>query len=152
MLPWIDPRFVVLDLHTESGLQGQLVRLRVNFSAATVVAGRVVFPDPRAWLEVRTTVLGLVQPLVLGAALAAAWPGPALLRLRRVLVALLLGLLLLLVDLPVTLDTMLCDYVFHGAEAQSLPARWNNLLTGGGRLGLGAVIAALAVAWQGRRR
>ncbi len=146
VLQLVDHRFTVLFLGTDLSHQDTVVRLRVNFAGPTVVGSQVVFPHPRGWLDVSTPVGSLLQPILIGCALAGAWPGALRQRVLRVAGAAALGVAFLVVDIPITLNTLVRDYVFHGAERFSAPSLWDAFLSAGGRLALGAVFAVLACA------
>lgn len=148
LLGWIDDRFAILYLGLDHTSQDTVIRLRVNLMHWIVLGTRVVEPEPQGWLEVTTTLGAMLQPLVIALGLTAAWPGNALTRCWRVVRAALLGLLFMLVDIPLTLHAYVWDMLVEHYDPQRLSALMvvHRFLHGGGRLGVGVLLAVLAVA------
>ena len=148
MLDWIDDRFGILFLGVEHNWQDTVVRLRVNILQLFVMGGQVIGESPTGWLEVTTTTGAMLQPLVIGPAIAFAMPGAIRTRLLAFALSALLAFGFLLVDLPVTLHAYVWDMFIDNLD----PGRfsplmiWHEFLHAGGRLGV-AVILGLA-GWQ----
>lgn len=152
MLGWIDDRFGILFLGVEHNWQDTVVRLRVNLLQRFVMGGEVIGESPTGWLEVTTTTGAMLQPLVIGPAIAFALPGALRVRVLAFALAALLAFGFLLIDLPLTLHAyvwdMFVDYLDPGRFSPLMA--WHEFLHAGGRLGV-AVILGLA-AWRLARK
>ena len=153
---WLDDRFVVLALGIDHNQQDTVIRLRVNATAMIVIGGQFAIPEPGEWLEVTTTVGAMLQPLVIAAGLAGAAPGRATTRLVRGALAIALGMVFLLIDLPVTLHAYVWDmYRDYYDPARFSPLLiWHEFMHAGGRLGVGVLIgisAAVFGSWLAER-
>jgi hypothetical protein len=114
--------------------------------------GRAIVPDGSQMMVVGTTLGTVLQPLVVALVLVLAWPaGLREMALRLTIASALLGVVLL-VDTPFSLAAWLWDAQLKAYE----PARasplvwWNVFLNGGGRLALGLIAGALAIAFAQR--
>ncbi len=147
LLGWIDDRFGILFLGVEHNWQDTVVRLRVNILRLFVMGGQVIGESPTGWLEVTTTTGAMLQPLVIGPAIAFALPGALRARTLAFALAALLAFGFLLIDLPLTLHAYVWDmFVDHLDPDRFSPLMaWHEFLHAGGRLGV-AVILGLA-AW-----
>ena len=151
-LGWIDDRFGILFLGVEHNWQDTVVRLRVNILRLFVMGGEVIGESPTGWLEVTTTTGAMLQPLVIGPAIAFALPGALRARVLAFALAALLAFGFLLIDLPVTLHAYVWDmFVDHLDPDRFSPLMaWHEFLHAGGRLGV-AVILGLA-GWRLARK
>ncbi len=145
VLGWIDERFGILFLGVEHNWQDTVVRLRVNILQFFVMGGKVIGESPKGWLEVTTTTGAMLQPLVIGPAIAFALPGTLRIRTLSFALAALLAFGFLLIDLPLTLHAYVWDmFVDHLDPDRFSPLMvWHEFLHAGGRLGV-AVILGLA--------
>jgi len=145
VLDRIDDRFGILFLGVEQHMQDTVVRLRVNLVRVFVMGGQVISESPRGWLEVTTTTGAMLQPLVIAPALAIALPGGLFARLAAFALAVLLALLFLLLDLPLTLHAYVWDILVDNLEPDRFSPLmiWHEFLHGGGRLGI-ALLLGLA--------
>ena len=152
VLGWLDDRFGILFLGVEHNWQDTIVRLRVNILQLFVMGGQVIEATPKGWLEVTTTTGAMLQPLVIGPAIAFALPGAIRTRIAAFALAALLAFGFLLVDLPVTLHAYVWDmFVDHLEPDRFSPLMvWHEFLHAGGRLGV-AVILAIA-GWRMARK
>ncbi len=146
LLGWIDDRFGILFLGVEHNWQDTVVRLRMNFTTLVVLGGEVIAPHPKGWIEATTPVGGLLQPVVIAAGLAAAWPGPFATRLIRLGIALALGLLFLIVSVPLTLHAVIWDMLTYQLPSDDFSPllAWHRFMQSGGKLGMGVLMAVLA--------
>jgi len=147
LIAWLDDRFAILALSIDHTTQDTVVRLRVNLTRIVVVGGIPTRPDPKGWLEVTTTTGAMLQPLVIGCALAVGWPARSLLRITRLLLAFALGLGFLILDVPVTLHAYVWDmFVYHYDPHGFSPLlAWHEALNAGGRLGMGLLYGVIAI-------
>ncbi len=154
LLGWIDDRFGILFLGLDHTGQDTVIRLRTNLVRMLVVGLQVVEPHPKGWLEVTTTVGAMLQPLTIGLGLAGAWPGSAGIRLLRLLLVAMLGVAFMLIDLPLTLHAYTWDmFLDHYDPDHVSPLMLvHRFLHGGGRLGVGVLLAALVIQGVPRRR
>ncbi|MBU1223619.1 MAG: hypothetical protein KKA22_16420 [Gammaproteobacteria bacterium] len=152
MLGWIDDRFGILFLGVEHNWQDTVVRLRVNILQLFVMGGQVIGESPTGWLEVTTTTGAMLQPLVIGPAIAFALPGAVRTRILAFALATLLAFGFLLIDLPLTLHAYVWDmFVDYLDPDRFSPLMvWHEFLHAGGRLGV-AVILGLA-GWRLARK
>ena len=152
LLGWIDDRFGILFLGVEHNWQDTVVRLRVNILRVFVMGGEVIEAHPKGWLEVTITTGAMLQPMVIGPAIAFALPGAKHTRVLAFALAALLAFGFLLIDLPVTLHAyvwdMFVDYL--DPDRFSPLMAWHEFLHAGGRLGV-AVILGLA-GWRLARK
>lgn len=156
LILWLDDRFVILALGIDHNIQDTVVRLRVNATAIIVIGGQLAMPKPGEWLEVTTTVGAMLQPLVIAAGLAGAWPGRIAIRIIRVALALVLGMVFLLIDLPLTLHAYVWDMYrdYYDPQRISPLLIWHELMHAGGRLGMGVlmgIFAAIFGSWFEQR-
>lgn len=144
---WLDDRFAILFLGIDHTTQDTVIRLRVNLLRMLVVGTQVVQPHPKGWLEVTTTVGAMLQPLAIGLGLALAWPARISRRLGRAALASAGGLLFMLIDIPLTLHAYVWDMFLAAYD----PGHFSPLMTvhrflhGGGRLGIGVALGAMAI-------
>ncbi|MBN8781344.1 hypothetical protein [Thiobacillus sp.] len=152
VLGWIDDRFGILFLGVEHNWQDTVVRLRVNILQLFVMGGKVIGESPAGWLEVTTTTGAMLQPLVIGPAIAFALPGALHTRIAAFALAALLAFGFLLVDLPVTLHAYVWDMFIDNLDPDRFSPLmvWHEFLHAGGRLGV-AVILGLA-GWRLARK
>lgn len=152
LLGWIDDRFGILFLGVEHNWQDTVVRLRVNILRLFVMGGEVIEAHPKGWLEVTTTTGAMLQPLVIGPAIAFALPGAIRTRVLAFALAALLAFSFLLIDLPMTLHAYVWDiFIDHLDPDRFSPLMvWHEFLHAGGRLGV-AVILGLA-GWRMARK
>lgn len=142
LLGWIDDRFGILFLGVEHNWQDTVVRLRVNILRLFVMGGEVIEANPKGWLEVTTTTGAMLQPLVIGPAIAFALPGAMQSRILAFALAALLAFGFLLIDLPVTLHAYVWDmFVDHLDPNRFSPLMaWHEFLHAGGRLGVAVIL------------
>lgn len=158
ILIWIDDRFAILYFGLDHTTQDTVIRLRVNLIRMIVVGSHVTEPHPKGWLEVTTTAGAMLQPLTIALGLVAAWPGRAADLLRRLALAATLGLLFMVVDIPLTLHAYTWDMFLERFDPDHLSPLMlvHRFLHGGGRLGVGVMIAVLAIHgvayWHNKRR
>lgn len=151
LLIWIDDRFTILFFGLDHTTQDTVIRLRVNLIRMIVVGSHVTEPHPKGWLEVTTTVGAMLQPLTIALGLVAAWPGKATTILLRLAIAALLGLLFLAIDIPLTLHAYTWDMFLERFDPEHISPLMliHRFLHGGGRLGVGVLLAVAATygAW-----
>jgi hypothetical protein len=143
----IDDRFDILFLGLDHTAQDTVIRLRTNLTKLLVVGTHVVYPHPKGWLEVTTTVGAMLQPLTIGLALVGAWPAKARTRLLRLLLVAVLGLAFMLLDIPLTLHAYTWDMFIERYDPGHVSPLMlaHRFLHGGGRLAVGLILAALAI-------
>lgn len=148
LLTWLDDRFGVVSLEVERNAQDTVVRMRAKLTTLLVLGGQVIPPHPKGWIEASTPVGDLLQPLVIATGFALAWPGMLPARLFRLGIAIALGLLFLVIDIPITLHAVVWDMlVFQLRINEFSPLlTWWQFTQAGGRLGIGLVMGV--VAWQ----
>lgn len=146
LLGWMDDRFGILFLGVEHNWQDTVIRLRVSLTTLLVMGEQVITPHPKGWMVVTTPIGDLLQPLVIAVGLAAAWPGNLTTRLLRLGIALTLGLLFLIVNVPLTLYAVIWDMLTYqlGSDGFSPLLAWYQFMQSGGRLGVGVLLALLA--------
>ncbi|GAB4556533.1 MAG: hypothetical protein IV105_01725 [Rhizobacter sp.] len=155
MLPLLSPALAWVADDFEI-VRFELVEERKNVSVGAVavldrslfLGGQAIVPDGSQVMMVGATVGTVLQPLLVALVLVLAWP--ARLRemaLRIAFASVLLGLVLL-IDTPLSLAAWLWDAQIKLYEpGRSSPlVWWNTFLNGGGRLALGLIAAALAIA------
>lgn len=142
VLGWIDDRFGILFLGVEHNWQDTVVRLRVNILQLFVMGGKVIETHPKGWLEVTTTTGAMLQPLVIGPAIAFALPGALHTRIAAFALAALLAFGFLLVDLPVTLHAYVWDMFIDNLDPDRFSPLmvWHEFLHAGGRLGVAVIL------------
>lgn len=156
LILWLDDRFAILALGIDRIHQDTVVRLRVDATAIIVIGGQLAMPRPGEWIEVTTTVGAMLQPLVIAVGLAGAWPGRNATRIIRVTLALVLGIVFLLIDLPITLHAYVWDMYrdSYDPELFSPLLIWHEFMHAGGRLGIGVlmgIFAAIFGSWIEQR-
>ncbi|MBC7956150.1 MAG: hypothetical protein H7Y33_09810 [Cytophagales bacterium] len=110
--------------------------------------GRAIVPDGSQVMVVGTTLGTVLQPLVVALVLVLAWPARWGEMALRLAIASALLAVVLLADTPFSLAAWLWDAQLKAYE----PGRasplvwWNVFLNGGGRLALGLIAGALAIA------
>ena len=146
LLGWLDDRFGILFLGVEQNGQDTVIRLRVSLTTLLVMGGQFVPPTPQGLMWITTPIGDLLQPLVIAAGLAATWPGNLTTRLLRLGIALTLGLLFLVVNVPLTLYAVIWDMLTYqfGSDDFSPLLAWYQFMQSGGRLGVGVLLALLA--------
>lgn len=147
---------MILALGIDHNHQDTVIRLRVNSMAMIVIGGQFAIPEPGEWLEATTTVGAMLQPLMIAVGLAGAAPGRATIRLIRGALAIALGMVFLLVDLPVTLHAYVWDMYrdYYDPARFSALLIWHEFMHAGGRLGVGVLIgisAAVFGSWLAER-
>lgn len=153
IIVWLDDRFSILFLGIDHTAQDTVIRLRVNLVRMVVVGSHVTEPHPKGWLEVTTTVGAMLQPLTIGLGLALAWPGNAAVRLYRAGAVLFLAVFFMLVDIPLTLHAYVWDMFLESFDPDHFSPLMaaHRFLHGGGRLGVGVMIAVAATVVVARR-
>jgi len=112
------------------------------------LGGRAIVPDGTQVMVVSTTVGTVLQPLLVALVWVLAWPARWAEMAWRLLIASLLLAIVMLGDTPLSLAAWLWDAQIRSYE----PGRaspliwWNVFLNGGGRLAMGLIAAALAIA------
>lgn len=151
VLTWLDDRFGVVSLDVERNAQDTVVRMRAKLTTLLVLGGQVIPPNPKGWIEASTPVGDLLQPLVIATGFALAWPGRLSARLCRLGIAIGLGLLFLVIDIPLTLHAVVWDLIVFqlGVKDFSPLLTWWQFTQAGGRLGIGLVMGVAA--WQVER-
>lgn len=146
VLIWIDDRFAILYFGLDHTGQDTVIRLRVNLVRMIVVGSHVTEPHPKGWLEVTTTVGAMLQPLTIALGLVAAWPAKAATILLRLAFAVTLGLLFMAIDIPLTLHAYTWDMFLDRFDPEHISPLMliHRFLHGGGRLGVGILLAASA--------
>lgn len=146
LLGWMDDRFGILFLGVEHNWQDTIIRLHVSLTQFLVIGGQAFSPTPKGLMWVTTPIGDLLQPLVIATGLAAAWPGNLSTRLLRLGIALTLGLLCLMVNVPLTLYAVIWDMLTYqlGSDGFSPLLAWYQFMQSGGRLGVGVLLALLA--------
>lgn len=144
---WLDDRFGILYFGLDNTAQDTVIRLKVNLVRMVVVGTHVTEPHPKGWVEVTTTMGAMLQPLTIALGLVAAWPGRPAIILLRLFLTLIAGVLFMLIDIPLTLHAYVWDMFLQGFD----PGHFSPLMAihrflhGGGRLGVGVVLALLVV-------
>ena len=112
------------------------------------LGGQAIVPDGQQVVVASTTVGTVMQPLLVLAVLVLAWPARLLEFTVRLGLAATAGVVVLLLDTPFSLAAWLWDAQLKMYEpgTSSPLIWWNVFLNGGGRLALGLVAAALAIA------
>ncbi len=155
MLPVLSPAlgFVAGDFKI---VRFELVEERKNVSVGALavlerslfLGGRAIVPDGTQVMMVGTTVGTVLQPLLVALVLVLAWPARwSEMALRLVISSVLLAVVLL-ADTPFSLAAWLWDaqIKLHEPGRASPLVWWNVFLNGGGRLALGLIAGALAIA------
>ncbi len=155
MLPVLSPAlaFVADDFKI---VRFDLVDERKNASVAALavlqravfLGGQAIVPDGTQVMMVGTTVGTVLQPLLVALVLVLAWPARLSEMALRLAIATPLLALVLLVDTPLSLAAWLWDAQIkaHEPGRSSALVWWNVFLNGGGRLALGLIGGALAIA------
>lgn len=148
-LRWVADDFEILRMAfvTERGSLNLAVMARLDH--VLVLGGRVIVPDAtQSFIVASTTVGTLLLPPIAAFALALAWPARPLEMLVRLLLVGVLSLGVLLLDTPFSLAAWLWHTQLRQYEPERFSAliSWNLFLNGGGRIALGLVAGALAVA------
>lgn len=131
----------------------QVVRVRVALRPVLVMAGKVIYPDPRGTANASTLMTHALQGPLLALLAALAWPARRRSEIGwRLLFLALLVSLLVLFDLPAVLAAELWETLLeHLAPNTFSPlVIWKAFLQGGGRHALGIAIGAASVALAAR--
>lgn len=136
-------RFELTEERANTAIGALAVQERTLF-----LGGQAIVPDGQQVVVASTTVGTVMQPLLVLAVLVLAWPARPLEFALRLALAAAAGLVVLLLDTPFSLAAWLWDAQLKMYEpGRSSPlVWWNVFLNGGGRLALGLVAAALAIA------
>jgi hypothetical protein len=136
----LQPDYRLLDLDLQQGGQEAVVRLRLTLARPLVLAGRVVMPDPRGWLEVRAPLNQFLQVSVAGLTGVLCGVG---LDPRRIGCMALICAVMLPLDLYVSLAALVSVQV-HAQPAGALDwaAGWTAAQQAAGR-----PVLALLLAW-----
>lgn len=155
LLPVLAPalKFVADDFKI---VRFELVEERKNVSIgalavlkrALFLGGRAIVPDGTQVMMVGTTVGTVLQPLLVALVLVLAWPARWSEMALRLAIASVLLAVVLLADTPFSLAAWLWDaqIKLHEPGRASPLVWWNVFLNGGGRLALGLIAGALAIA------
>lgn len=136
-------RFELMQERANTAIGALAVQERTLF-----LGGQAIVPDGQQVVVASTTVGTVMQPLLVLAVLVLAWPARPLEFALRVGLAAAAGVAVLLLDTPFSLAAWLWDAqlkMYEPGRASPL-LWWNVFLNGGGRLALGLVAAALAIA------
>lgn len=147
-LSWVADDFRILRLEFMQERGNTSIGALAVLEHTLVLGGRAIVPDGVSPLVVVTTVGTVVQPVLVALALALAWPARwREMALRLVLVGALLAVVML-VDTPLSLAAWLwyAQLQAHEPGRASPLVWWNIFLNGGGRLALGLIAGALAIA------
>lgn len=145
----VDTTFHTVDLRLEV-VSGELLILRIaSPPAVQVLGGHVVTTDPGAMLSASASAGIVLQPLILGLAMLAAWPARRLREFAlRMLVALPLLALVVLLDIPLMLYGFLWNQEIRTLEPDRFSPliSWSDFMNAGGRFALTVGVVAVTVA------
>jgi hypothetical protein len=150
---WIDDHYRVLGLTLAAQGADSVLRLDVNLQRIMVVGSHVVHPDPRGHAHVTTLTGHVLQPAILGLAVLATWPALAM---REYALRLVFGLATIGAVLAIDVPFVLVGELWALAHERFAPGSfspllmWTGFLQGGGRLALGLLAGATAVAAASR--
>lgn len=146
---WAAPDYQVLQFNMSTDRGQKVLTAMVQQQRTLFVGDRVVVPGAASISGTGATVGTVLQPLLVAVVLVLSWP----IRLgwewpwRVVLVVPLLAVVMLL-DTPLSMAAWLwfAQVQVHGPVTASPLLWWNTFLGAGGRLVLGLVAAAMAIA------
>lgn len=115
---------------------------------AIFLGGRAILPEDVSMMVIGTTVGTVLQPLLVALVLVLAWPARWAEMAWRLAIAAVLIAVVMLADTPFSLAAWLWDAQIriHEPGRSSPLIAWNVFLNGGGRLALGLIAGALAIA------
>jgi hypothetical protein len=146
---WLVPEFAVVGFGFDRDGGDQVLRAVVRVARYAVIGQRLITPEGGGQAQASTLVLQGLQGGFVALWIALAWPARDALRTRvlRLVLVLPLALLLICVDAPVVLAASLWQFAVDAYDPGGfwplLTAR--DLLQGGGRLALGALLGGAAV-------
>jgi len=147
-LGWVDHTYLTVDLSLVS-VNGETMIRRIVTPAVTHVLGHtVVYAHTGSRVSTGVSAGLLYQPLVLGYALALAWPASRLGFLaRRLLVLTALLCLVLLLDVPLLLYGTLWSQEVTALEPNRISplSYWVDFMNAGGRFALSAAAVVISV-------
>lgn len=153
----LDDHFEIIFLGIDHTHLDLVIRLKVNVVRMMVVGTHVVEPLAKGWIEVTTPVGALLQPLAIGVGLALAWPASIRQRISHVTLACIIGMILLLIDIPLTLHAYVWDMFLAAYDREHFSPLMSihRFLNNGGRLGFGIAVGVVSVQaldrWQAYR-
>ena len=157
-LRWVADDFEILRMAFVTERDSLNLAVVARLDHVLVLGGRVIVPDgTQSFIVASTTVGTVLLPLLAALSLALAWLARPLEMLLRLAIVAVLSAAVLLLDTPFSLAA----WLWHTQLRQYEPERfsglvsWNLFLNGGGRLALGLVAGALAIALAstlGRKR
>lgn len=148
VLSWVADDFRILRFEFVQERGNTSIGALAVLEHTLVLGGRAIVPDGESAVRTMTPIGTVLQPVLVALALALAWPARWLeMALRLVLVGALLAVVML-VDTPLSLAAWLwyAQLQAHEPGRASPLVWWNIFLNGGGRLALGLIAGALAIA------
>lgn len=147
-LGWVADDFNILRLDFVDERHNASIAALAMLKHSLFLGGRAIVPDGASVMMAGTTLGTVLQPLLVGGVLVLAWPARWAEMGVRLLIASALLLLVLLADTPMSLAAWLWDTQLRAHEpGRASPLVWWNIfLNGGGRLALGLIAGALAIA------
>lgn len=147
-LAWVADDFEIISVEFVTERNSLNIAALARLAHVVVLGGRAIVPDGQALLIAATTVGTVLQPLLVALVLVLAWPARLPEMALRLLMAAVLLALVLLIDTPFSLAAGLWDAQLRQyAPGHASPLVWWHIfLSGGGRLALGLVAGAVAIA------
>jgi hypothetical protein len=147
-LVWVAEDFEVKGVEFVKDRNDAALATRAMLKRTVFLGGRAVVPDGEAEIYSSTTLGLVLQGAFVALVLVLAWPAGLVEWLVRLAIATALIALLMFIDAPLTLAAGLWKsmlMVFEPGRTSVLVA-WRTFLNGGGRLALGLVAGAIAIA------
>jgi hypothetical protein len=147
-LAWVAEDFEVKSVEFVKDRNDAALAARAMLKRTVFLGGHAVVPDGEAEIYTSTTLGLVLQGAFVALVLVLAWPAGLVEWLVRLAIATSLIAMLMFIDAPLTLAAGMWKsmlMVFEPGRSSVLIA-WRTFLNGGGRLALGLVAGAIAIA------
>jgi hypothetical protein len=147
-LAWVAEDFEVKSVEFVKDRNDAALAARAMLKRTVFLGGHAVVPDGEAEIYTSTTLGLVLQGAFVALVLVLAWPAGLVEWLVRLAIATSLIAMLMFIDAPLTLAAGMWKsmlVVFEPGRSSVLIA-WRTFLNGGGRLALGLVAGAIAIA------
>jgi hypothetical protein len=147
-LVWVADDFKVLRVEFVKDRNDTALAALAVLKRSVFLGGRAIVPDGVSPIVVSATVGTILQSALVALVLVLAWPAGLLEWLARLAIATVPIAVIVFIDTPLSMASWLWKSQVMSYEPDRFSAlvAWNTFLNGGGRLALGLVAGALAIA------